>query len=250
MGNMKEQKKHLLAIIPARGGSKGLPNKNIKVLNGKPLINYTVEAALGAGIFDKVIVSTDSQNIADAAQAAGAEIPFLRPAEYATDEAGSLEVIKHAIKFLQDKEEHFDIVCLLQPTSPLRNSRHIKEAYALLREKDAKSLISVCECEHSPLWSNTIGEDLRMDSFIRSEVMGKRRQELPQYYRINGALYFSCTEAFLERKGFFGPDSIAYKMGISESLDIDTADDFYYAEYLLEKNINKQADNPIYKTKG
>lgn len=231
----QKQKNSILAIIPARGGSKGLPNKNIKLLNGKPLVTYTIEAALAAAIFDKIIVSTDSPNIADAAKGAGAEVPFFRPAEYAADESSTMDVIKHAIAFFKGHNEEFDVVCLLQPTSPLRRREHITEAYALFEEKRANSLVSVCECEHSPLWSNTIGEDLRMDDFIRSEVIGKRRQDLPQYYRLNGAIYLAYTEILLEQNSFIGSNSIAYKMKASESLDIDSLDDFQYAEYLLTK---------------
>lgn len=230
-----KEKNRILAIIPARGGSKGLPNKNIKLLNGKPLITYTVEAAFGTAIFDKIIVSTDSQNIADVAERAGAEVPFFRPAEYATDEASTIDVIRHAVEALKEKNEVFDVICLLQPTSPLRRCEHITEAYALFEEKKANSLVSVCECEHSPLWANTIGADLRMDSFIRSEVAGKRRQELPQYYRLNGAVYLAYTEILLAQNSFTGYNSIAYKMEISDSLDIDSLEDFQYAEYLLTK---------------
>ena len=231
----QKKKNRILAIIPARGGSKGLPNKNIRPLNGKPLINYTVEAALAAGIFDKIIVSTDSPNIADTAKGAGAEVPFLRPAEYATDESSTIDVIRHAIAFFKGRNEEFDVVCLLQPTSPLRRCEHITEAYALFEEKKANSLVSVCECEHSPLWANTIDEDLRMDGFIRSEAAGKRRQDLPQYYRLNGAIYLAYTEILLAQNNFIGSNSIAYKMEISESLDIDSLEDFQYAEYLLTK---------------
>lgn len=224
----------MLAVIPARGGSKGVPNKNIKDINGKPLIAYTIQAALKSGIFDKVIVSTDSEKIAEVASKYGAEIPFMRPAEIAGDMVSSDDVILHALKYYEAKGEIYSQVCKLQPTSPLRNEEHLTEAYHCFKEKRADFLVSVCECEHSPLWAGTIGEDLRLDCFIPENVKRACRQELPTYYRLNGAIYMGETEKFCENKSFLGKNSVAYIMNQQDSVDIDSELDFKLAELIMQ----------------
>lgn len=176
--------KKFLAIIPARGGSKGLPGKNIKNLNGKPLIAYSIEAAIEANIFDKIIVSTDSEEIAKIALKYGAEVPFLRPRELATDNANSMDALFHAIEFLKEQGEIYDYIMKLQPTSPLRTKKEILESVELLFEKSAESIISVSECQHYPLWANTLNEEKAMNNFIKEEIKHKNRQELPKYYKI------------------------------------------------------------------
>lgn len=223
----------MLAVIPARGGSKGLPGKNIKELTGKPLIAYTIKAAIDSNIFTKVIVSTDSREIADIAVSYGAEIPFLRPKEIAGDLTSSDDVILHALQYYQKQGIIYDEVCKLQPTSPLRNSGHLKESYKLFNEKKADFLVSVCECEHSPLWAGTIGEDLRLDNFISDDVKRACRQELPTYYRLNGAIYMGKTLCFYESKSFLGKNSVAYIMSQEDSIDIDSELDFIIAETII-----------------
>lgn len=225
----------MLAIIPARGGSKGVPNKNIKEISGKPLIAYTIEAAQKSEIFDKIVVSTDSEQIAEVARQYGAEIPFIRPAEISGDMVSSDDVILHAISFLKGQAMRFDEVCKLQPTSPLRKAEHLREAYALFRERKADFLVSVCECEHSPLWAGMIGEDLRIDNFIDEKVKRACRQDLPNYYRLNGAIYMAKTNSFVQKKDFLGKNGIAYIMEQEASVDIDSELDFLIAKQLLEK---------------
>lgn len=225
----------MLAVIPARGGSKGVPKKNIKELAGKPLIAYTIEAAIKSDIFERVIVSTDSQEIADVANAYGAEVPFLRPREISGDMISSDDVILHALSYFQQHDIVFNEVCKLQATSPLRNSGHLKEAYELFSERKADFLVSVCECEHSPLWSGVIGDDLRLDDFISDKVKRSCRQELQTYYRLNGAIYMGKTCQFMENKSFLGKNSIAYIMKQRESIDIDSQLDFKIAESIMEK---------------
>lgn len=227
-------RKKRLAVIPARGGSKGVPGKNIKILAGKPLIGYTIDAALESGVFDKVIVSTDDEKIRRTAEKCGAEAPFLRPKELSGDGAASDDVVLHALAYLEEQGEIYEEVCKLQPTSPLRKAVHIKEACALFQERKAKFLVSVCECEHSPLWCGTLPPDLRMDDFLPEELKRSSRQELPIYYRLNGAIYLGNTAEFRKNKSFLGKDAIAFIMAQRESIDIDSLLDFQIAECLLQ----------------
>lgn len=225
----------MLAVIPARGGSKGVPNKNIKELKGKPLIAYTIEAALQSGIFEKVVVSTDSPKIAGIAGQCGAEVPFLRPDEISGDFASSDDAIIHAIDFYKEKGITYSEVCKLQPTSPLRNIQHLKNAYQLMKEKNADFVVSVCECEHSPRWTGILGEDLSMNDFMREDVRRSCRQVLPTYYRLNGAIYMAKCHSFYKEKNFFGANGYAYIMSQEDSIDIDSELDFRIAEYIMEK---------------
>jgi N-acylneuraminate cytidylyltransferase/CMP-N,N'-diacetyllegionaminic acid synthase len=226
--------KKFLAIIPARGGSKGIKNKNIVELKGKPLISYTIEEAKKCGIFDKIIVSTDSPEIAKISEKYGAEVPFLRPKKLAIDTASTVDVILHALDYFKAESEHYDYFVLLQPTSPLRKAEDILNAINLLFEKDADSIVSVCEVEHSPLFCNTLPEDLSLSNFIKKELRNKRRQDLPKYYRINGAIYISKIETFLKIKDFYEGKSYAYIMPIERSIDIDNVIDLKLAELLME----------------
>lgn len=222
----------MVAVIPARGGSKGVPGKNIKDLGGKPLISYTIEAAILSNVFERIIVSTDSNEIAEQSLKDGAEVPFIRPAELAGDLSSSDDVIIHTIKFLIKNGNSVDEICKLQPTSPLRTQEHIRQAYQLFVEKKADFLVSVCECEHSPLWAGTIGEDLRLDNFITEEAKRACRQDLQAYYRLNGAIYMGKSKEFLENKSFLGKNSIAYIMKQEDSIDIDSELDFKLAEVI------------------
>lgn len=221
----------MLAIIPARGGSKGVPHKNIKTLYGKPLIAYTIESAYKSKIFEKVIVSTDDLEIAKISEKYGAEVPFMRPSSISGDDVSSDDVILHALKFYDNKVE---CVCKLQPTSPLRTEEDIIRAYTLFQEKKADFLVSVCECEHSPLWTGVIKENLSMDDFIDEGVKRACRQELPSYYRLNGAIYMARTQKFIQNRSFFGKNSYAYIMSQESSVDIDNELDFFIAEQLIK----------------
>jgi N-acylneuraminate cytidylyltransferase/CMP-N,N'-diacetyllegionaminic acid synthase len=227
-------KKTFVAIIPARGGSKGVKNKNIKLLNGIPLIAYTIKAAKESGIFDKIIVSTDSKDIADIALQYGAEVPFLRPSELATDTATTKDVILHALDWMNKNDLSFDYFMLLQPTSPLRSCDNIKDAVKVLIDKDANAVISVCEVEHSPLWSNVLPENMSLKNFIRDDVKHKRRQDLPKYYRLNGAIYICEVNMYLKTKDWFSENAYAYVMPSDKSIDIDYEIDFKIAEILIK----------------
>ncbi len=223
-----------LAIIPARSGSKGLKDKNIKLLNGKPLLRYAIEAANQSDIFDEIYVSTDSIEYAEIAMQSGASVPFLRDENNATDIASSWDVVREAINKYQTIGKTFDMVCLLQPTTPLRNANDIKNAYALMKSKQAKSIVSVCEADHSPLWYNTLPEDFNMKDFIRKEVACLPRQQLSTYYRINGAIYMIETEHLLTESSIYEHGCFAYLMDKKRSVDIDDDFDFWLAEKIME----------------
>ena len=227
--------KTIIAIIPARGGSKGLPKKNIKKLNGKPLIAHTIEVAKQSRIFDRIIVSTDDKEIAEVAKKYGAEVPFIRPAELATDSADAMDVVIHALKWFKNKGEDFDYVMKLQPTSPLRTEQDIIKSIDLIIQKDGDSISSVSECEHHPLWSNVLGPDLKMNNFIDEDTKGKNRQELPKYYRLNGLIFLSKVDTLLNTKDWYGEKSYAYIMDSKRAIDIDSEVDFYLAELLKKK---------------
>ena len=222
-----------VAVITARSGSKGLPDKNIRELCGKPLLAYSVECALQSGCFDKGFVSTDSLEYAEIAESFGADASFLRSEETSGDTAGSWDAVREVIYKFEEKGEYFDCIMLLQPTSPLRNIFDIRNSFLLMKEKNANSVVSVCEMEHSPLWSNTIGEDLCMDQFRQGNYCKVRRQDLPKYYRLNGSI-FLVTRKELEQSEMFKHKSYAYIMPTERSIDIDTEFDFKVAECFMQ----------------
>lgn len=222
-----------LAIVPARSGSKGLPGKNIRLLAGKPLLAYSVEAAAASEQFDVVHVSTDSEEYAEIARRCGADVPFLRSAQTATDTASTWDTVLEVLERYEQIGQSFDVLAVLQPTSPLRTAEDIRAGFALMRERSAEAVIAVCEADHSPLWCNTLPEDGCMDGFIRMEYAP--RQELPQYYRINGALYLTSVER-LRREKTLRCDAgcYAYVMPRERSVDIDGPLDFAIAEAILK----------------
>ena len=224
--------KTFLAIITARGGSKRLPRKNVLDLCGKPLIAYSIEAGLKSKYISKVVVSSDDKEILQISQNFGANI-IKRPKELASDTATTFDAIKHTI----DSLEKFDYIVLLQPTSPLRSEKHINEAIELLEEKNADAIVSVCEMEHSPLWSNTLPQDGSMKNFLKDEVINKRGQDLEKYYRLNGAIYICQIKKLLESKSFFLRENIfAYIMDKKYSIDIDEEIDFLRAKEYIRIN--------------
>ncbi len=222
-----------IAIIPARSGSKGLKNKNIKELCGKPLIAYSIEAALNSQIFDEVYVSTDSEEYAKIAIEYGASAPFLRSQITSTDKASSWDVVREALEQYEKVNRYFDMVTLLQPTTPLRKAEDITNAYQLYREKKANAIVSVCEVDHSPLWSNTLPEDLSLGNFIRKEVSELPRQELQAYYRINGGIYMVSVDYFRQTDNIYSSACFAYVMDKKHSVDIDDEFDFRIAEAII-----------------
>ena len=231
--------KNILGLIPARSGSKGLPRKNIKPLLGKPLIARTIEQALVSKYLNRVVVSTDDKEIAEISIKYGAEVPFVRPKELAEDDAKGIDVVLHAIDWFKedDKQKKYDLIMLLQPTSPLRTTEDIDKAIELLFLKKAKAIVSVCEVDHHPLWANTLPKDGCMKDFIRQEIMNKNRQELPKFYRLNGAIYLAYCNYIKEQESFFGEKTFAYIMPRERSIDIDDEIDFKLAQILIKNNI-------------
>lgn len=225
------KEKTFLAIIPARGGSKRLPRKNVLDLAGKPLIAWSIEAAKESQYIDSVLVSSDDDEILSVAKRYGAQ-SVNRPKELASDTATTIDALVHV---LENMKERYDYVVLLQPTSPLRGAKDIDEAIEYLFEKKAKSIVSVCEMEHSPLWTNTLPEDRNMQGFLKDEVLNKRSQDLEPYYRLNGAIYICKTEELLQERSLFLNEGVyAYEMAQEKSIDIDTRLDFLIAESLLK----------------
>lgn len=228
------RKKKIIAIIPARSGSKGLKDKNIRILNGKPLIAYTIEAALAAGIFDTVHVSTDSQKYADIAISFGADVPFLRSGKYARDCSSTWDAVREVLSRYKNMGREFDVCALLQPTSPLRTAQDICEAFSLYFEKSARSLTSVSEVEHPIQWCFKLDNTLSMRDFSASPYKECRRQELEKHYRENGMIYIVGTEDIC-RPGFsfYSADCYAFITERRRAIDIDTLQDFILAETLM-----------------
>jgi CMP-N-acetylneuraminic acid synthetase len=228
--------KKILAIIPARSGSKRLPRKNIIDLNGKPLIAWSIEAGLNSKYVDRVIVSTDDIEIAKISEKWGADIPFIRPKELATDTATTVDVIMHAIINLKEAGEKYDYIMLLQPTSPLRSVVHVDESIELLEGQDIDNVVGITEVSHPYEWTNTLPHNMSMDGFISDEAYLTRSQDFPKRYQINGAIYLIKEEVFLLcKKMISNKKSIAYIMDQNCSIDIDTENDFLLAECVTKK---------------
>lgn len=235
------QVKKILAVIPARGGSKRLPRKNIMPLAGKPLIHWAIESGIKCARVDTVVVSTDCQEIARQALEAGADVPFIRPKDLSEDHSSSVDVAMHSLEFYANKDVYFDYILLLQPTSPLRNQEHVSEAIDVLVDKKADAVISVCELEHPIKWTNKLGIDDSMGFFVEALKEGKDDivDGIEKDYRLNGAIYLVRVEAFLREKTFLVSDNIyAYKMDRESSIDIDVQLDFDIAEMFMNKIVN------------
>jgi len=224
--------KSVLAVIPARGGSKGLLGKNILPLAGKPLIAWTIESAIESKYIDKCIISTDDQEIADISLKYGGDVPFMRPSELATDKASSIDVIIHTIEAIEEK---YDLIILLQPTSPLRNSFDIDNALELLENKHAGALVSMVEIRHPVEWTARISGDLHIPELVTTLSKNTRRQDFEKRYELNGAIYISKLDLFIKQNSFISNHTIAYIMPPERSIDIDDKLDFDFAEYLSSR---------------
>ncbi len=226
----------VIAIIPARGGSKGLPGKNIALLNNKPLIRHTIDCALESTLFDAILVTTDCDNIANVAHQAGEKVTIIkRPQALATDKALTFDAANHAIKkFYNIKPIHADLtIMLLQPTSPLRTHKHIAEAFEKFNEDTVNSVISVVEEEHSAFKNFIIKDDASITPLFTIEHLSMPRQNLPKIVRQNGAIYIIKYKHFLQNKSFYAEPSWGYMMDNHASIDIDTLKDLETAEKIL-----------------
>lgn len=229
-----------IAIIPIRSGSKGLPDKNIRPLNGKPLVVYSIESAIESRQFDKVFVSTDSSKYADIAVQYGADASFLRSEKTSSDTASSWDVVREVIEHFEADGIFYDEIMLLQATSPLRTVEDIKESITLFNNRHADAVESVTEMEHSPLWANILPADGSMDQFFHEHYNNLPRQMLPKYYRENGAVYYIKRELLNKKdEKMFLKGCFAYIMPQERSVDIDTEFDFKIAELYL-KEIEKE----------
>ena len=232
------RKPRSLAVIPARSGSKRLPGKNVALFCGRPLITWTIIAARQAKTVGRVIVSTECQNIARTAKQAGAEVPFLRPSIYATDDAKSISVLKHIVDTLGPEAYEFDGILLLQPTSPLRTSDHIDRASDLFFSRAPDSVISVTESGKGEGCTGFVDSSLAMTGFPLQETqeeLGVVRQK----FKLNGAIYLSEVSRLLENDtSDWGANRLGYHMAKEESVDIDTIEEFRMAERLMKMRIN------------
>jgi len=223
--------KKVLGLIPARGGSKGLPGKNVRDLCGRPLIRWTIDAALGSGCTDALVVTTDSEDIADAARAGGAEVPFLRPTELATDTASSIDVVIHAIDWLRAVGREFDIVILLEPTSPLREASDIQAGLSLLLSSGAGSVVGVCRAESvHPAFMYRQDAGDRLVPFLDVQPTGLRRQDIEPVFYLEGTLYASWIDVIRDRRSFYHDDTVGYEVPKWKSIEIDDMTDFVMAE--------------------
>lgn len=221
----------ILAVIPARGGSKGIPRKNLILVNQKPLLAYSVEAATQATTIDRAVVSTDDAEIAEVARQCGAEVPFMRPADLAGDKALMLGVLQHALGWHESTLGPVEAVVLLQPTSPLRRARHIDEAVALFRSSGASSVVSVVEVPHqfNPVSVMSLADGVLRPFLGQSELI-TRRQDKPRVFARNGPAVLVCHPDTLKGGDLYGPRCVPYLMSARDSLDIDEPDDLHAVE--------------------
>lgn len=226
----------ILAIIPARGGSKGIPRKNVKLLAEKPLIAWTIESALKARGIERVIVSTEDEEIAIVAKQFGAEIPFMRPRTLAQDDTPGIAPVLHAIEQLPS----FDWVLLLQPTSPLRSVEDIEGIIQFCCDEGAPSAVSITEASKHPFWMYGRNKDKCVEPLIRNLPNITRRQDLPIAYVLNGALYLARTDWLIKNQGFIGKETLGYVMPEERSVDIDKPIDWFWIECLLNKTKNRK----------
>lgn len=225
----------VLAIIPARAGSKGIPGKNIKKLGNKPLIAYVIEDALKSKLIDKVVVSTDSQEIANVAKSYGAEIPFLRPAKLAADNTPSVEVVKHALNFFLEIREEYDVVCLLQPTSPFKPLSFICNCIEKFKSSEADSLVSLLEVPHeyNPHWTFEMNDDGGLQITTGEEELIPRRQELPKTFHRDGSVYIMLSKLVLNETKLVGGKIIGMNSDPRYYANLDTLKDWIAAEKTL-----------------
>ncbi len=234
---MKLEALEILGLVPARGGSKGIPGKNLRLLAGKSLVARAVESGLQSRLLTRLVLSTDSSAIAEEGKKTGADVPFLRPPGLAQDQTPTSDVVLHALRWLEENEAYRpDILVLLQPTAPLRQGRHIDEALTLLVNSKARSVISVTPVpgHYSPCWQFLV-RDGNLCPFVDSVTVPPRRQELPSTYTRNGAIYAARTEEWSTGSLSYGGGCLPYIMPMEDSANIDSTEDLALAEFLLAR---------------
>ena len=234
--------KNILGIITARGGSKGLPKKNILPLNGKPLIAWTIESALKSKYLDRIILSTDNQEIADVSSKFGCEVPFIRPDNLAEDNSSSFDVIAHAIQYFNDINQSFDYIILLEPTSPLRETSDIDHAIQILHKnrKIADSIVGVSKVESThPVFDVKINKNGLIQSYLDESFTIYRRQDLEELYFFEGTIYVSDTKALLREQKFYHARTLPYIVPKWKSIEIDEEIDMIIAEAILKNKLGR-----------
>lgn len=229
--------KSILAIIPARGGSKGVPRKNIRDLGGKPLMAWTIEEAKKSKYIDRLILSSEDAEIIDIARKWDCEVPFIRPKELAQDTTAGIDTVLHALTIFPQ----YQYVILLQVTSPFRTVQDIDDCIEQCIYKDADSCVSVTEADTSPYWMYKLDCNDNLSPLIQNDTPYLRRQDLPKVYSINGALYIAKTECLLQHKTFLNENTLAYKMSEYNSMDIDTEMDLFICQKLFD--LKRKFDN-------
>ncbi len=226
------KQERVLGLIPAKGGSTRLAKKNIRQLAGRSLLDWTAEAARASGVIDRLVVSTEDEEVAQAARDLGLDVPFMRPQELARDPAGVVHVALHALETLEAAGESYDTLITLLPTCPLRSADDIRAAYDLFTERDRPFLLSVSEFEHTPFAALGPTDDGRLEPYM-PEYFGRKSQEMPKAYRPNGAVHVLDVKAFRAAKTDLAQPLVGYVMPRARSFDIDTEDDLRAAEVHL-----------------
>jgi CMP-N-acetylneuraminic acid synthetase len=224
-----------VGLIPARAGSKGVVGKNRRVLHGKPLVQYTIEAALAARRLARVVLSTDDETIAAIGRACGADVPFIRPAELARDDTPMLPVIQHAVSWLESHGDRFDAVCLLQPTNPLRRAEDIDACIADLEQSDADSIVTILPVptDHNPYWVYFKDQAGLMRLSTGGMEPLPRRQDLPEAFHREGSIYVTRRAVLMEQDSLYGQRLRGFPVAPERALNIDTPDDWTRAERML-----------------
>lgn len=226
---------NICTIITARGGSKGIPRKNIKNLNGKPVLAYSIEPSVASDFIKKTYVTTEDEEISEISKKFNAEV-IERPQELAKDTSSSVDVILHALNYLEEKDSLPDFFVLLQPTSPLRTTEDIDNSIDLFINNKCDALISVCEIDHASMLSLALENKFLVPN-CDEDFLNKRRQDLPTYYSPNGAIYITTPESLRKNRTFIPKKTIPYVMPKERSVDLDTPFDFKLAEFLLKNKV-------------
>lgn len=229
---------HILGLVPARGGSKGIARKNVRILGGKPLMQWTIEAALDARTLTRIVVSTEDEEIAAIARSCGAAVPFIRPADLACDDTATLPVVQHALRALSKRGEQFDVVCLLQPTSPFRSASDIDHCVELLAASGADSVVSVLRVpsEYNPHWVYFRATDDSLTLSTGGTEPIARRQILPAAFHRDGSVYVTRQDVILRENSLYGKRVLGYEMTRASAINIDTPADWDRAEAIMQEN--------------
>jgi CMP-N-acetylneuraminic acid synthetase len=237
---MTPSKERVLGLIPARGGSKGVPGKNIRLLCGKPLLQYTAEAALASCHLARVILSTDDAEIATVGERCGLEVPFLRPPHLAQDQTPMLPVVQHALTWLESRGERFSAVCLLQPTNPLRRTEDIDGCIELFIQEDAEGVVTILPVPHeyNPHWVYFRRDDGSLQLSTGEDEPIPSRQSLPSAYHREGSVYVIRTSVISERHSLYGEQLLGYPVDPNYSVNIDRIEDWQRAESLIAQPVS------------